>query len=359
METLNITNAFRRYKSWFSVSGPENDVVLSTRARLARNCSDIPFPSVMSAEQRSGLTSRVTRFFEGRTDKFLRIDLGTFSVLQRRTLLERNLISRHLAENGSGVVFVSGDEKLVITVGEEDHVRIAAFAGGLAPEACLKQATEIDQALDEHCPFAASLQFGYLTSQVSQCGTGLRLSAMLHLPALTRSGLIGGILKETVPRGIVVKGFRDAHELSLGSLYQLSNQVTLGVTENETVEKLEGTVRQLVHYERRARTELLEHERRETEENVFQAMNLLKDTRSVSDSEAFRHIGWLRLGVALGLTSEFGLDEVTPLFFLIQESHVVQLVGNEGTDVKNDVNEQRAELLRQYLSSVSNSGRNR
>jgi protein arginine kinase len=251
-----------------------------------------------------------------------------------------------------GPLYLRDDERLAVQVNNVDHLRIVGLRGGLSVSKALEDADELDDGLEDEYPFSVSLEWGYLTARLDDLGTGLRVSTMVHLPALKRMGLLAEALGSAWKEGFSVRGFALDGSESLGDVYQVASRQTLGVGEEELVEKLERATMQLVHYERHVRDSLIDSRKGETEDAVYRAMGILSYSRCLTRTEAFRLLSWLRLGVALGMAREITLAQATSLFFLTQRSHVAHsLRGNGIEDTQENEDEQRAVLLRQYLES--------
>ncbi|MFO8063516.1 MAG: hypothetical protein ACQETQ_01235 [Spirochaetota bacterium] len=341
----------RHDASWFSDTGPEHDVVMSSRVRLARNVVSYPFPGYMSAGDREELESAVSKHFARRAPEFGRFDPDESRL--RGVLVERNFFPDE-SELDTGPLFLRRDERLGVQLNYGDHLRIISFRGGLDVAQALEDADEIDDELEAEFPFSVSLEWGYLTADLDDLGTALRASTMLHLPALRRMGLLEEALGSVWKEGFAVRGFSLDGAESLGDIYQIASRQTLGIAEDELIEKLERATMQLVNYERRVRDGLTGSRKGETEDAVYRAVGILSYSRCLTRSEAFRLLSWLRLGIALGMAQEITLAQATSLFFLTQRSHVVYSLTEDGItdDTQENEDERRAVLLRRYLDSL-------
>lgn len=341
--------------SWFTDQGPEQDVVMSSRVRLARNVVGYAFPGFMSDRERAELEGSIAEFFEDRDGEFTGFDTGAAGY--RDLLVERNFFPAEAME-ATGALYLRDDQRLAVQVDNLDHLRIVSYRGGLDLRGALADADEMDDGLEDEFPFSVSLEWGYLTARLDDLGTGLRASTMVHLPALRRMGLLEEALGSVWKEGFSVRGFALDGAESLGDVYQLVSRQTLGIGEAELLEKLERATMQLVNYERHVRESLKDSRKGETEDAVYRAMGILSYSRCLTRTEAFRLLSWLRLGVALGLAQEITLAQATSLFFLTQRSHVVHsLKGSGMDDTQENEDEQRAVLLRRYLESNADSGR--
>jgi protein arginine kinase len=338
-----------RSTSWFSDFGPEQDVVMSSRVRLARNIVGYRFPGYMESGEREELESAISEYFADR-EEYRRFETDEDGL--RRLLVERNLFPAESAVD-AGPLYLRDDERLAAQVNHTDHLRIVSLRSGLAVTDALDDADEVDDGLEEEFPFSVSLEWGYLTARLDDLGTGIRASTMLHLPALNRMDLLAEALGSVWKEGFSVRGFALEGAESLGDVYQVATRQSLGIAEEELVEKLERATMQLVHYERRVRESMMDSRKGETEDAVYRAMGILSYSRCLTRTEAFRLLSWLRLGVALGMAREITLAQATSLFFLTQRSHVVHSLKGYGIDdyTQENEDEQRAVLLRRYLES--------
>ena len=235
---------------WLTEGAPESDVVVSTRIRLARNLADVPFPSRIKKE------SDVERVHAGARDSLLVSSAFTYEhlsevpELSRRALTERHIISPELMKNRFGGLIKNGDESLSVMILEEDHYRLQSLASGLALENAYEQADQLDNLLAEGVDYAFDERLGFLTSCPTNAGTGLRASLMLHLPALTTAKGITRIAGMVGKLGLTVRGAFGEGSAATGAFYQISNQVTLGVSEKEILGRLFATAGKVIDFER-------------------------------------------------------------------------------------------------------------
>ena len=336
---------------WFQESGPSYDVALASRIRLSRNLSGHRFPGVMKSEEESQVQAEILDAF-GRVENaedYEHVILKDISPTRRRLLLERNYISQEYSLKTDRAVIVRNDQTLSGTINEIDHLRLSSLRGGLQLSECWSALDILDTNLETKIDFAVSLDWGYLNTDVTNAGTGLRGSVMLHLPALVKSGLIDKALKAVVQVGMSVKGFFGDEEGSLGSMYQISNQLSFGFSEEELLEKLDAIAAQLVHYERKAREELQAKRRAELEDAVFRAFGVLTYCRMVSAREAIELLSTVRLGCSLGLI-DIPPERLTALLFLTQKAHVQCVVDGNGERADNTmVDFTRAKMIQEAL----------
>lgn len=328
---------------WFSMPGPEHDVAVSTRVRLVRNVASYPFPGFMTLDQVQELSRGIAEFMSTYWPKATHLTFGDLSSVERQILVERNLVSREVAAAPHGELYIHEGERMQVAVNGIDHLHLQALVPGFDLEEQVEQLWHLENALDEALRFAATLQFGYLTSHTEDLGTGMRASVMLHLPALVERGWLAPALRTIVDEDIGLKAFGLEAENSTGAMYQLFTKLSIGCAENEMLEKLEDAVSQLIHYERSAREASGADRDQELLDGVAQAAETIRSARTISDAEAYRALSWLRLGVALGSINEMLFEEVTSLFFRCQASHIAAATGG------SDDGEQRATLLRNAL----------
>lgn len=286
---------------WFEKKGTDDDVVVSSRVRLARNIKGVPFPGRMDEKQAAGMLDRVQEALNASgTLKFTRHDFHKMNNMQRGAMTERHLVSRELA-NGTlpRGVFLSEDEGASIMVNEEDHLRIQVIGSGMCAAACLEDAKRLDKLLDESLGFAFDEKRGYLTACPTNLGCGLRVSVMLHLPAMTESGGIREVMSAAAKVGLTVRGMYGEGTRAAGALYQVSNALSLGYTEREILERLETAVRSIIEGERTLRRRLAKDNRAYLENRVYRALALLRSARIISSEEALSLLSDARLGAGV------------------------------------------------------------
>jgi protein arginine kinase len=340
---------------WLRSAGPDSDVVLSTRIRLARNVEGFSFPSRIKPAVRADLETILRRWIEaaGVADGGCYWNLGTLDDIGRQLLMERHLVSRELviAEGHRGVTFAP-HERLSIMTNEEDHLRIQVIRPGQCLEESLTQAIEIDRALENHIPYAFSESYGYLTSCPTNVGTGLRISVMLHVPCLVLAKQIDRLLKSMARVGLTVRGFYGEGSKSEGDIIQISNQHSLGRSEAELLGTLENMISKVVEYERGVRTRLFHDDRTTMEDRAWRAMGTLRYARRMSSDEAFQHLSAVRLGINLQMFPGLAVGDVNELLVITQPAHLQTSKGRELRPLDRD--QARASLLRERFKPDSN-----
>jgi protein arginine kinase len=328
---------------WLRGEGPESDVVMSSRVRLARNLAGLPFVTKASRPQRQEVLDRcrVQVGASGFLPHMVWTELHHAEPLMRSLLVERHLISQQHArgkqasgtggpEEPRGVAFTMPDERVSIMVNEEDHIRLQAIRSGLDLGQTLNDATEVDDRLESGLDYAFSPRFGYLTACPTNVGTGLRLSVMLHLPALRLMGHIDKVKRAAADMSLAVRGFYGEGSEAAGDLYQVSNQTTLGKTEQTLLHELADEIMpKVIEYERKARADLLSKRRVELEDHVHRAMGILSHARLMTTEESMQLLSMVRLGCVAGVLGDLELKVANQLMLLTQPAHLQRAVGEE------------------------------
>jgi protein arginine kinase len=340
--------------AWLSGSGPEHDIAICTRARLARNLQGYHFaPKLQEAESRE-LYDLVTQRLRqpGLPEQLGIVDLDTVDELERTVLVERHLISRELASSKrpSGVAVDEG-EHVAIMIGEEDHLRMQVFAPGLQTEAVWQRAERLDDALMQRLPIAWSEEFGFLTACPTNTGTGLRLSVMVHLPGLVWSEEIDKATNVAQKIHLAVRGLYGEGSRALGDFYQVSNQVTLGRDETQTQADVFLAVSRIVQWEREVREALLRGSARtRTLDRIHRALGTLERAQILTSEEALGCLSALRLGVEQQLLEGFDVAAVNRALLLSQPGHLQRHTRERLQPDERD--QRRAQLLRETLGCV-------
>lgn len=341
---------------WIEDSGPYADKVISSRIRLARNLRDIHFPGRFSSEHSQEVLQKVTLALRSPAARRVagELDILTISELtpiQRQILVEKHLVSPQLIEEGdvARAVVLREDEAVSIMVNEEDHLRLQCLFPGLQLRAAWKLANDIDDALEQQLNFAFDQQLGYLTGCPTNVGTGLRASVMMHLPGLVHTQQAVRILAALSQVGLAVRGIYGEGTEALGNLFQISNQVTLGRTEEEIIDNLELATRQLIDQEHAARKVLLEQAQVQLENRVWRAYGLLTTARVVSSEEALNLLSDLRLGIDLEIIKELTPRVMNELMIAIQPAYLQEQAGRAMAAWERDV--WRANMIRAKLAA--------
>ncbi|HHT46677.1 MAG TPA: protein arginine kinase [Firmicutes bacterium] len=307
---------------WMEGTGPEAEIVISSRIRLARNIRKMPFPPLASDEQREKILQTakdVLRNSRLEESGFGIMDISVLSPVFRQVLVEKHLISPLLSrENRFSALMLRKDEIISIMVNEEDHFRIQCLLPGLQLEKAWQEASRYDDILESHLDYAFDEEKGYLTACPTNVGTGLRASVMLHLPALAITQQINRILSAVSQVGLAVRGLYGEGTEMTGNLFQISNQITLGQSEEEILQNLYGVTSQLINQEKSAREHLLNEGREKLGDRAGRAYGILKNAWMLSSREAMQFLSDVRLGVDLGLLKGVPLKILNELLVLIR-----------------------------------------
>lgn len=324
-------------------------ITISTRVRLARNIKNYPFPGRMSKEQAREIVDRVWGVLEN-----LKIDGGLelvamnkISEIERLSLVEEHMISPNLAANvDTGVALVSKNRKVSIMLNEEDHVRIQVIMKGQQFKEALNLAVQIDKAL-EPIGYSANEKQGYLTSCPTNVGTGLRVSSMLHLAAIIKTGNLNRTIESCNKLGIVVRGLYGENSEPTGEMVQVSNQVSLGQTEEELTQLVERVSSQIAEFELQLRHKILKEDRISVEDRVYRSYGLLQNVRRISASEALSLLSDIRAGVQMGILQTVSGAILDQLQLLVQPAILQRYTGRTMNPQDRDV--VRADMLREKL----------
>ncbi|MEN6356446.1 MAG: ATP--guanido phosphotransferase [Armatimonadota bacterium] len=331
---------------WIKGGGPDADVVISTRARLARSLADYPFPSRASGEDLSMVVSEVRRASSGLTSRFPKLKLINVDKLSKQDkyfLLDSHLASVEQISGGNGrAVILEPSGTLSIMINEEDHVRLQTVLSGLACRQAWELVDWADDVLAEGLNYGHSGKYGYLTASLSNVGTGLRVSTMMHLAGLSLKRKVNTQLRAAYDLGVSVRGLFGEGTGWLGDMFQVSNEVTLGVSEQEIVERVRSVVQYLLAQERLARKELLNEERSRLLDIARRSLKTLKSAMSVKPQEAVTLMSPIRLAAALGLVENCTGALMNELLIGMQAG-----AGDDG-----GVSIERAALLRKKLTDV-------
>ncbi|MDR2391623.1 MAG: protein arginine kinase [Planctomycetota bacterium] len=330
-------------------------IVISTRVRLARNLAGRKFPTHPDGSDRLEILSDIKRVVGTLPggDAFAWRNIDEESPLECRLLVERHLISRELAEgSGPRAVALNPERSLGMMINEEDHLRLQCLMPGLALHEAYARTDRLDNQLSERLEFAFDPFYGYLTSCPTNVGTGLRVSAMLHLPALAMTRHIEKVYRAIIEMRMAVRGFYGEGTEAYGELYQISNQATCGKNEADIIDDMDAAIAAIVRYEERARARLAASERRQLEDRIWRSWGALRHARLMNTEEAMRHLSSLRMGLAMGLFTDIRPSELDRLFLYSQPAHLQRLEGRELEPGDRDA--ARAALFRKSLGGEMN-----
>lgn len=338
--------------SWMVGNGEHSDIVMSTRIRLARNLNGYRFPLAFTEDEAHKIDQSVSATLVDADEElqmnFSSIQIKDVSELNRQVLVEKHLISPKLANSPmTGSVLLSEDESVSVMVNEEDHIRIQCLFPGLQIQQAYAQADTIDRLLEKELPYAFDEQFGYLTSCPTNTGTGLRASVMMHLPALTKTKQINRIVTIISRLGMVVRGIYGEGSEALGNVYQVSNQTTLGKTEEDILADLQSITEQIIQKEREARDALLKHSANTLEDRLYRSLGTLSYARIMTTEEAARCLSDVRLGIDMGLIKDVDVTILNECMVFMQPGFLQMYAGTTLNTSERDMF--RAKLLRERL----------
>ena len=329
-------------------------IVISSRIRLARNFDGILFTNRndKSFLEKVNTISRglLQPLKEADGHQYSNINLEQLSERERAILVEKHLMSPALEEKlPYRNLVVSDDSSIVIMVNEEDHLRIQSMVSGLRLQEAYEHAKKIDKAIEAKYPYAFDERFGYLTACPTNVGTGLRASVMLHLPALTISGRITRLIRSIIQLGYSVRGLYGEGSEALGNIYQISNQCTMGVSEEDTIEQLTKIVEGIIAEERKSRQSLLHNDKEGLEDVLWRSYGVLQYARRVNGKEALTKLSDIQLGVDLEILPSWGKDSFNELIAITRPNFLSKYAGNDDlSDIERD--SYRAKVIRQKLS---------
>ncbi|MCT4606257.1 MAG: protein arginine kinase [Marinisporobacter sp.] len=339
---------------WIQQEGPDNDIIISSRIRLARNIDDFPFPIALTKAKSKEVFKRVSHaILEGKHDLRNDFDLITLEEapqIERQVLVEKHLISPNLAINyEKGGVLLNKDESVSVMINEEDHIRIQCLLPGFQLEEALNIANKVDDTIEEEVKYAFDEKLGYLTSCPTNVGTGIRASVMLHLPALRMTGYMNRILQAASQIGLAVRGIYGEGTEFVGNLFQISNQLTLGRSEKDIVGNLKDVTRQIIQKERDARSTLLSNNGMQLKDQIYRSFGILCNARILSSQECMKLLSNVRLGIDLGILKDMKIDNINEIMVMTQPACLQERGGKVLSSNERDI--RRASLVRKKLEN--------
>lgn len=343
-----------RYDScqWISAKGYLSDIVISSRIRLARNIDGLPFSHWATSDQLERVAETVRRALK---TSHLLSELQIFSLddatpLDRQFLRERHLISKELAEGEKHrMVAIDKGERTSIMVNEEDHLRIQCLKPGLDLMGAWQTINRVDDELEQSIDYAFSSNWGYLTACPTNVGTGIRASIMMHLPGLVMAKQVDKVLHSVNQLGFTVRGmFGEGTEVK-GNLFQFSNQMTLGISEQETIENLEKVANKIIRYEKEAESQIYQEARATVEDRVWRAYSVLANARIISTEETVELLSAVRMGVNMGIISNLTNEEVNEILICTRPAHLQKRAGDTLNSRERDI--LRADFIRERLAA--------
>ncbi|MCP3775482.1 protein arginine kinase [Paenibacillus sp. MZ04-78.2] len=340
---------------WMKGEGPDSDIVISSRIRIARNMQAYPFPMLATNQQSKEVLEQVAQVVHseelGTISRFSMLPLSEVNELERRVLVEKHLISPALAnESRNGAVILNDNESVSIMVNEEDHLRIQCLCPGFQIKEAWDLASQIDDIFETHLNYAFDEKRGYMTSCPTNVGTGIRSSVMIHLPALVLTQQINRILSAITQVGLAVRGLYGEGSEALGNLFQISNQITLGQSEEEIIDNLYSVVRQIIEHERAARQKLIYETRAKILDRVSRSYGVLSYAAIMDSKEAAQRLSDVRLGIDLGFIKNVSPHVLNELLVMTQPGFLQQTAGEKLTPEERDI--RRAQLIREKIAET-------
>lgn len=337
---------------WMRSDGPDNDIVLSSRIRLARNFADAVYPIIAENEELEQIVQFFKKEYEHQSfqeyEDFQFVPMRDLNAIEKRVLVEKHLISPHLAKHSdTAASLISKSEQVSVMINEEDHIRIQLYFPGFQLNKALEKAFEFDDWLEEKINYAYDEVRGYLTSCPTNVGTGMRASVMMHLPALTITQQVNRMIPAINQLGLVVRGIYGEGSEAVGNIFQISNQITLGKSEEDIVQDLQSVVGQLIEQERAARHKLMEESSTRLEDRIYRSYGVLEYSRVIESNEAAKCLSNVRLGIDLGMIEHVSKSILNELMVLTQPGFLQQYAKETLTSKERDV--LRARLIRERL----------
>lgn len=348
---MKLNDLLNRKSEGLKGTGPNSDIVISSRIRLARNLEKLAFSHWADEKEQQEVLAQVEAAVNASNylKESLILRMRDLSNIDKQFLVERHLISReHAAEPDHKGVVISDREIVSIMINEEDHLRLQVLQSGFNLQEAKSLIDRIESELEPHLTFAFSSNWGYLTACPTNVGTGMRSSVMLHLPALVMTSQITKVLQAIAKLSLTTRGLFGEGTEARGNFFQISNQISLGRLELELIDNIERVIRQVIEYEQNARNNLLTHNRDLIEDRIWRAYGILKGVRIISSNETIDLLSSMRLGVDMGILKDIDRGIINELFILTQPAHLQKIEGKALTCDKRDV--KRAELIRKKLN---------
>ena len=330
---------------WFREISKDSDVVISTRLRFARTIEGYKFPNIMKKDEKQALLNKINSSIDKKKYDFLKIaDIDDTTL---GSLVEEHLISKELLNLTDSAIIMNKDSSIVAMVNEEDHLRIQAFESGFDIDKCYNNLCEFTDSLENNIKFAINDKYGYITACPSNVGAAMRVSVMLHLPALAKLGLLSKIIDEATSMGLSVRGIYGENTSGYGHIYQISNRQTLGLSDRDIINKTKAIVTAIISQERKARNVLKENSIHLSDE-IYRALGVLKNARIMSDDEAFKLLSKVRLGVSMEIVDGVSLEKIQSLMINTKENTLKTVLKENLSREEEEI--KRAEYIREELS---------
>ncbi|MDD5060128.1 MAG: protein arginine kinase [Candidatus Omnitrophica bacterium] len=348
---MQINDLLNHTSEWLKGTGPHSDIVISSRIRLARNLNKFPFPHWANKAQLDEIIKETAQAMSKvsllKTSTLF--ELGKLDSVDKQFLVERHLMSiEHTQKTEHKALLVSEEEIISVMVNEEDHLRIQLMQSGFNLFEAWNIINTVDDALAKLLDYAYLADFGYLTACPTNTGTGMRGSVMLHLPALVMSRQIERVLAAIAKLSFTTRGLYGEGTQASGNFFQISNQVSLGHSENEIIENINGLIRQIIEQETQAREIMLSKSREILEDRINRSLGILKSARIITSQETIELLSMVRLGCDLGMIKDITRRTINELFITTQPAHLQKLENKKFTSQERDL--RRAQLIRNKLN---------
>ena len=332
--------------NWYLQSGKESDVVISTRIRFSRNLPEFKF-NLKDRQEVENLKSKIKEnvYNIGYGLKYL--ELKDMDEITKQSLVEKNLISQEYAQNKNGAILINDEENICIEINDEDHLKIQIFSSGLELENILNLAIELDQKIEDVLGYSVNKKYGYLTTMPTNCGTGMKASVMVHLPALTLTRNINQVFYTLNNFDINIIGINSKSRRDLGDIFEISNKRTLGITEKEIIENIKVVTEKLIEQERKARKYLAKNTI-DLEDTIYRSYGLLANCRKISLDESQKLISNVKLGTDLGILSELNDSKIQKLILYTKPANMQLYLGERFETLDLDI--KRAETIKKILN---------
>ena len=351
---MSMDDIANRCGEWLRGTGPESDIVMSSRIRLARNLADYPFIRRCNDIDRANIEATIRERLVANPDlsSLEFINVAELNLLDRQLLVERQLISRELASSeGARSVAIDVPEQLSLMINEEDHLRLQVIKSGLDLDGAWELINQLDDDIESKLTYAYNEQLGYLTACPTNVGTGMRVSVLVHLPALVITKQIEKVFRSAQKINLVVRGLYGEGSQAMGDFYQVSNQITLGKSEKELMLLVADVIDVVLSYERKARDFLISEKQNDLFDKVSRAYGMLQSAQQISSEETMHLLSRVRMGVSLGLIEELEIPDINQLFIRTQPAHLQKIHSSElDTDERNI---ERANYLHDQLKNDS------
>ncbi|CDI50849.1 protein arginine kinase [Clostridium tetani] len=336
--------------NWIHTSVDNSDIVLSSRIRLARNLSNFAYPHKISIEEGRKIVETIEKVLQNEESKYKVYRLWEMDPLDRVTYLEKYLISSKLILNNEKGAFIKNeDETVSLMINEEDHIRLQCITNGFNLEEAYKCAEDLDDLIEENLDYAFHENLGYMTACPTNLGTGLRASVMIHLPALTMNREINKIFSGLTQIGMTIRGIYGEGSKAVGNLFQVSNQLTLGLNEEEIINNLKAVVYQIINQEKLAREKMMKMHKYRIEDKVYRALGILNSAVLLDSEECLKLLSYVRLGVEMDIIKDVSKKVLNELTISIQSAMIQGIFNSKLTEEARQL--KRAELVKKKLKN--------